>query len=128
MIENKAISLSSIIKLIWVLIIFTDIYYLMGLIKIKLRCLFWRVYVCRADRKSRAISGPTNFSHIAHIGSNQGMPNLMDLATARVCIVQSAVFMERYFWCIFLFPAPVLHWELIFLCVLKNVCTKCQSI
>ncbi|WAR18658.1 MRCKA-like protein [Mya arenaria] len=36
-----------------------------------------------ADRKSRAISGPTNFSHVAHIGPNQGMPNLMDLPMAR---------------------------------------------
>ncbi|KAL3874670.1 hypothetical protein ACJMK2_037651 [Sinanodonta woodiana] len=32
-----------------------------------------------ADRRSRAISAPINFSHIAHIGPNQGMQALMDL-------------------------------------------------
>ncbi|XP_053397279.1 serine/threonine-protein kinase MRCK alpha-like isoform X2 [Mercenaria mercenaria] len=36
-----------------------------------------------SDRKSRAISAPINFSHIAHVGPNQGMPELMDLSTAR---------------------------------------------
>ncbi|KAL4238234.1 hypothetical protein ACF0H5_002946 [Mactra antiquata] len=35
------------------------------------------------DRKTRAISAPINFSHIAHVGPNQGMPELMDLPTAR---------------------------------------------
>ena len=38
----------------------------------------------RADRKSKAISAPINFSHIAHIGPGDGMQALMDLPAARV--------------------------------------------
>ncbi|XP_060574804.1 serine/threonine-protein kinase MRCK alpha-like isoform X2 [Ruditapes philippinarum] len=42
-----------------------------------------------SDRKSRAISAPINFSHIAHVGPNQGMPELMDLNTARMSMAGS---------------------------------------
>ena len=32
-----------------------------------------------SERKSRIISGPTNFSHIAHIGPGGGTQHLIDL-------------------------------------------------
>lgn len=36
----------------------------------------------RAERKSRVISAPTNFSHVAHMGPDQGLQVLIDLPTA----------------------------------------------
>ena len=35
--------------------------------------------ISRSERKSRLISGPTNFSHIAHMGPDQSMQVLIDL-------------------------------------------------
>ncbi|KAL8615675.1 hypothetical protein ACOMHN_034825 [Nucella lapillus] len=37
------------------------------------------VLVLRGDRRSRIISPPSNFSHIAHMGPDQGMQVLIDL-------------------------------------------------
>ncbi|ELU12542.1 hypothetical protein CAPTEDRAFT_156898 [Capitella teleta] len=46
----------------------------------------------RAERKSRIISAPTNFSHVAHMGPDQGMQVLIDLpAAAAAAAVQQPV-------------------------------------
>jgi hypothetical protein len=35
--------------------------------------------IFRADRKSKVISAPTNFSHVAHMGPDMGMQALIEL-------------------------------------------------
>ena len=47
------------------------------------------------ERKSRIISGPTNFSHIEHMGPDQGMKALIELPTV---ITSSQVFV--FMWSI----------------------------
>jgi len=38
------------------------------------------------ERKSRIISGPSNFSHIMHMGPDQGMKALIDLPVVSSCL------------------------------------------
>lgn len=38
---------------------------------------------CRNDRRSKLISGPSNFSHVEHMGPHQGMQVLIDLPQAQ---------------------------------------------
>jgi hypothetical protein len=38
----------------------------------------------RNDRRSKLISGPTNFSHVEHMGPHQGMQVLIDLPQAQM--------------------------------------------
>lgn len=44
-----------------------------------------RTLYCRSDRRSKIISGPINFSHVAHMGPDQGMQALIDLPRVRLC-------------------------------------------
>lgn len=41
---------------------------------------------CRSDRRSKIISGPINFSHVAHMGPDQGMQALIDLPRVRMAV------------------------------------------
>ncbi len=40
-------------------------------------------------RRSRIISHPTNFAHVAHIGPEQTKPTLVDLTTVSILFLQS---------------------------------------
>jgi len=38
---------------------------------------------CYSDRRSKLISGPSNFSHVEHMGPKHGMQKLIDLPQAQ---------------------------------------------
>jgi len=54
-----------------------------------------KLFVCcsRAlERKSRIISGPSNFSHIAHMGPDQGMQALIELPVVKILSLSYSCF------------------------------------
>jgi len=56
-----------------------SLYFVIVLITCPYLCVY---FFSRAlERKSRIISAPTNFSHVAHMGPDQGLQVLIDLPT-----------------------------------------------